>query len=87
MFLFTFSLLSFPIAVTNAVISITNKDWEILLQVSINFLLLILLGLYLIRRKTDLINADADADVSLEYLEEKLRLLSERYVTIPLSVE
>ena len=42
-----------------------------------------LLGLYLIRRNTDLINADADADVDLEDLEERLRLLCERYVTIP----
>jgi hypothetical protein len=87
MILFIFSLLSFPIAVINTIISITNKDWEILFQMSINFLLLILLGHYLIRRNTDLINADTDADVSLEDLEERLRLLSERYVTIPQSVE
>ena len=87
MFLFIFLLLSFPIAVINTIISITNKDWEILFQMSINFLLLFLLGHYLIRRNTDLINADTDADVSLEDLEERLRLLSERYVTIPQSVE
>ena len=42
-----------------------------------------LLGLYLIRRNTDLINADADADLDLEDLEGRLRLLYERYVTIP----
>ncbi len=45
--------------------------------------MLILLGNYLIRRNTDLFNADADADVDLEDLEERLRLLCERYVTIP----
>jgi len=44
-------------------------------------LLVILLGLYLIRRNTDLINPDTD--VSLGDLEEKLRSLSERYITIP----
>ena len=44
---------------------------------------MILLGNYLIRRNTDLINADADADVVVEDLEERLRLLYERYVTIP----
>jgi len=87
MFLFIFGLVTFPISVINAIISITNKDWEILFQMSIGFLLLILLGHYLIRRNTDLINADADADVSLEDLEERLRLLSERYVTIPQSVD
>jgi len=81
MFLFIFQLLTFPIAVINAIISITNNDWEILFQISIGFLVLILLGNYLIRRNTDLINADADVDI--EDLEERLRLLSERYVTIP----
>ena len=47
--------------------------------------MLVLLGNYLIRRNTDLFNADADADadVDLEDLEERLRLLYERYVTIP----
>ena len=83
MFLFTLLLLTFPIAVINTIISITNKDWEILFQISINFLVLILLGHYLIRRNTDLINAHADADVSLEDLEGRLKLLSERYITIP----
>ena len=83
MFLFIFGLVTFPISVINAIISITNNDWEILFEISIGFLMLILLGLYLIRRNTDLINADADADVSLEDLEERLRLLAERYVTIP----
>ena len=83
MFLFTLLLLTFPIAVINTIISITNKDWEIMLQISINFLVLILLGHYLIRRNTDLINAHADADVSLEDLEGRLNLLSERYITIP----
>jgi len=83
MFLFIFLLLPFPIAVINAIISIANKDWEILFTNSISFLTLILLGRYLIRRNTDLINADDDADVSLEDLEERLRLLSERYITIP----
>lgn len=38
---------------------------------------------YLIMRNTDLINVDADSDVSLEDLEERLRFLSERYETIP----
>ena len=83
MFLFIFQLLTFPIVVINAIISITNNDWEILFQISIGFLLMILLGNYLIRRNTDLINADADADVVVEDLEERLRLLYERYVTIP----
>jgi len=83
MFLFIFGLVSFPISVINAIISITNNDWEILFDISIGFLILILLGNYLIRRNTDLINADADADVDLEDLEERLRLLYERYVTIP----
>ena len=50
---------------------------------SIAILIQILLGYYLIRRNTDLLNADADADVDLEDLEERLRLLCERYVTIP----
>jgi len=81
MFLFIFGLVSFPISVINAIISITNNGWEILFEISIGFLMSILLGLYLIRRNTDLINADAD--VRLEDLEERLRLLSERYVTIP----
>ena len=85
MFLFIFGLVSFPISVINAIISTINNDWEFLLNMSIGFLWLILLGYYLIRRNTDLINADAD--VSLEDLEERLRLLSERYVTIPQSVE
>ena len=83
MFLFIFGLVSFPISIINAIISITNNDWEILFDISIGFLMLILLGNYLIRRNTDLINADADADVDLEDLEERLRLLYERYVTIP----
>ena len=83
MFLFTLLLLTFPIAVINTIISITNKDWEILFQISIGLLVLILLGNYLIRRNTDLINAHADADVSLEDLEGRLKLLSERYITIP----
>ena len=83
MFLFIFQLLTFPIVVINAIISITNNDREILFQISIGFLLMILLGNYLIRRNTDLINADADADVVVEDLEERLRLLYERYVTIP----
>ena len=81
MFLFIFGLVTFPISVINAIISITNNDWENLFQISIGFLMLILLGSYLIRRNTDLINADADVD--LEDLEERLRLLCERYVTIP----
>jgi len=74
---------SFPISVINAIISITNNDWEFLFNISIGFLMLILLGNYLIRRNTDLINANADTDVVLEDLEERLRLLYERYVTIP----
>lgn len=81
MFLFIFQLLRFPIDVIHSFISVTNNDWEILLNISISFLILILLGRYLIRRNTDLFNADAD--VSLEDLEERLRLLSERYLTIP----
>ena len=83
MFLFIFGLVSFPISVINAIISTTNNGWEILFDISIGFLVQFLLGLYLIRRNTDLINADADADVDLEDLEERLRLLCERYVTIP----
>ena len=83
MFLFIFGLVSFPISVINAIISTTNNGWEILYDISIGFLVQFLLGLYLIRRNTDLINADADADVDLEDLEERLRLLYERYVTIP----
>ena len=83
MFLFIFGLVSFPISVINAIISITINDWEILFEISIGFLMLILLGLYLIRRNTDLINADDDADVGLEDLEERLKLLCERYLTIP----
>ena len=83
MLLFIFQLLTFPIVVINAIISITNNDREILFQISIGFLLMILLGNYLIRRNTDLINADADTDVVVEDLEERLRLLYERYVTIP----
>ena len=83
MFLFIFGLVSFPISVINAIISTTNNGWEILSQISIGFLVQFLLGLYLIRRNTDLINADADADVDLEDLEERLSLLCERYVTIP----
>lgn len=83
MFLFIFQLLTFPIAVINSFISATNKGWDILLDISIGFLVLILLGRYLIRRNTDLFNADADADVGLEDLEERLRILSERYLAIP----
>ena len=85
MFLFIFGSVSFPISVINAIISTTNNGWEILFDISIGFLVQFLLGLYLIRRNTDLINADADADadVGLEDLEERLRLLSERYLTIP----
>ena len=83
MLLFIFQLLTFPIVVINAIISIINNDWEILFQISIGFLLMILLGNYLIRRNTDLINADADTDVVVEDLEERLRLLYERYITIP----
>ena len=83
MFLFIFGLVSFPISVIYAIISTTNNDWEILYEISIGFLMQMLLGLYLIRRNTDLINADADADLDLEDLEGRLRLLYERYVTIP----
>tara|TARA_B100001109_G_C18820891_1_gene454448 strand:- start:848 stop:1315 length:468 start_codon:yes stop_codon:yes gene_type:complete len=80
MFLFIFWLMTFPINVINALISTTNNYWETLFQMSIGLLVLILLGLHLIRRNIDLINADAN--VSLEDLEERLRLLSERYVTM-----
>lgn len=80
-FLFLFSLVSFPIFVINTIISITNKDWEMLVSISISFLVIILLGLYLIRRNTNLLNPDTE--VSIEDLEERLRLLSERYVIIP----
>ena len=83
MFLFISQLLTFPIAVIHSFITVTNNDWEILLNISLGFLVLILLGRYLIRRNTDLFNADADADAGLEDLEERLRLLYERYVTIP----
>ncbi len=85
MFFFIFGSVSFPISVINAIIPSTINHWEILFDISIGFLMWILLGLYLIRRNTDLINADADADadVGLEDLEERLRLLSERYLTIP----
>ena len=83
MFLFIFQLLTFPIAVIHSFISVTNNDWEILLDISISFLVLILLGRYLIRRNTDLINADANTNANLEDLEERLRLLCEKYVAIP----
>ena len=83
MVLFIFGLVSFPIYLVSAIISITDNVWEILFDISIGFLMMILLGNYLIRRNTDLINADANADVDLEDLEERLRLLCERYVTIP----
>mgnify|MGYP001200587707 FL=1 len=72
--------MTFPINAINALISTTNNYWETLFQMSIGLLVLILLGLHLIRRNIDLINADAN--VSLEDLEERLRLLSERYVTM-----
>ena len=83
MALFIFGLVSFPIYLLSAIIFITDNVWEILFDISIGFLMMILLGNYLIRRNTDLINADANADVDLEDLEERLRLLCERYVTIP----
>ena len=83
MFLFISQLLIFPIAVIHSFITVTNNDWEILRDISIGFLVLILLGRYLIRRNTDLFNADTDTDVGLEDLEERLRLLSERYLAIP----
>ena len=72
--------MTFPINVINALISTTNNYLDTLFQMSIGLLVLILLGLHLIRRNIDLINADAS--VSLEDLEERLRLLSERYVTM-----
>ena len=81
MFLFIFWLMTFPINVINALISTTNNYLDTLFQMSIGLLVLILLGLHLIRRNIDLTNADAN--MSLEDLEERLRLLSERYVTIP----
>jgi len=83
MVIFIFGLVSFPISLVNAIISTTDNVWEILFDISIAILIQILLGYYLIRRNTDLLNADADADVDLEDLEERLRLLCERYVTIP----
>ena len=83
MFFFIFGLMSFPISVISAIISITNNDWEALFEFFIGFLVLILLGRYLIGRNTDLFNADDDADASPEDLEERLRLLSERYLAIP----
>ena len=83
MLLFIFGLVLLPISVINAIISTANNGLEILLDISLAFLIQIPLGYYLIRRNTDLINADADADVDLEDLEERLRLLCERYVTIP----
>ncbi len=86
-FLFFFSLISLPFSVINTVTSISNRDWEFLLQASISFSLLIALGYYLIRRNTDLFNADDNDDVSLDDLEERLRVLSERYLTIPKSME
>ena len=46
-------------------------------------LMMILLGNYLIGRNTDLINADANTNANLEDLEERLRLLCEKYVAIP----
>ncbi len=81
-FLFFFSLITLPISVINTIISISNKDWEILFEASISISLFIFLCYYLIRRNTDLINADDDVDVSLDDLEERLRLLCERYATM-----
>ena len=83
MFLFIFGLVSFPISVINAIFSYNDNYWELLSQISISFLMLIILGLYLISRNTHLMNADANADASLDDLEERLRLLCERYVAIP----
>ena len=80
-FLFVISLLSLPMTFLNLAIMITNKDWIDLVGASINSLLVILLGLYLIRRNTDLI--DSDTDASTEDLVDRLRVLTERYVTIP----
>mgnify|MGYP006065094211 FL=1 len=82
MVLFIFGLVSFPIYLVSAIISITDNVWEILLDISIGFLMMILLGNYLIRRNTDLINADANTNANLEDLEERLRLLCEKYVAI-----
>ena len=83
MVLFIFGLVSFPIYLVNAIISNTDNVWEILFDISIGFLMMILLGNYLIRRNTDLINADANTNANLEDLEERLRLLCEKYVAIP----
>ena len=83
MVLFIFGLVSFPISLVNAIISNTDNIWEILFDISIGFLMMILLGNYLIRRNTDLINADANTNANLEDLEERLRLLCEKYVAIP----
>ena len=58
----------------NTIISISNKDWEVLFEASISFSLFMFLCYYLIRRNTHLINADDDVDVSLDDLEERLRL-------------
>ena len=82
MVLFIFGLVSFPIYLVSAIISITDNVWEILFDISIGFLMMILLGNYLIRRNTDLINADANTNANLEDLEERLRLLCEKYVAI-----
>ena len=81
-FLFFFSLITLPISVINTIISISNKDWEVLFEASISFSLFMFLCYYLIRRNTYLINADDDVDVSLDDLEERLRLLCERYATM-----
>ena len=83
MVLFIFGLVSFPIYLVSAIISITDNVWEILFDISIGFLMMILLGNYLIGRNTDLINADANTNANLEDLEERLRLLCEKYVAIP----
>ena len=83
MALFIFGLVSFPIYLVNAIIFITDNVWEILFDISIGFLMMILLGNYLIGRNTDLINADANTNANLEDLEERLRLLCEKYVAIP----
>ncbi|MEC7406789.1 MAG: hypothetical protein VX461_03515, partial [Candidatus Thermoplasmatota archaeon] len=61
----------------------TDNVWEILFDISIGLLMMILLGNYLIRRNTDLINADANTNANLEDLEGRLRLLCEKYVAIP----
>ena len=83
MVLFIFGLVSFPIYLVSAIISINDNVWEILFDISIGFLMMILLGNYLIGRNTDLINADANTNANLEDLEERLRLLCEKYVAIP----